>query len=322
MREQKINWGIIGCGQVTEIKSGPAFQKVENSKLMAVMRRNALKAKDFAHRHQVPLWYSNATALLSNNSINAVYIATPPSTHLKYALEALQAGKNVYLEKPMVLSKKEAVSLCEAVKKLNCKLTVAHYRRCLPAFLKVKELLGNAVIGEVSSAEINIFQTINTTMIAKTDVNWRIDPSISGGGYFHDIAPHQIDLMCYFFGEVKAFEGLAINNKQHDVVNGLIRFQNGVQFKGSWNFNVPEHMKRDNCTIYGSKGTISFSFYGEEIIIMVDGKKESYQFKNPEHVQQPMINNTVAYFLGNGTNPCSVEEGLIVTEIMDEFCGR
>src|SRR5205085_8185937 len=97
----KINWGIIGCGDVTEVKSGPAFNKVKNSSLVAVMRRNAVKAKDYAQRHNVPKWYTDANDLIADPKINAIYIATPPSSHEKYTLAVLDAGKPVYVEKPM-----------------------------------------------------------------------------------------------------------------------------------------------------------------------------------------------------------------------------
>ena len=134
-----INWGIIGCGDVAEVKSGPAFQKTVNSELLGVMRRNREKAKDFALRHQVPISTDKAEELLCHDEINSIYIATPPSTHLDYALEALAAGKNVYLEKPMTLTSIEAEKIVKAVKKSKGKLTVAHYRRELPAFKKVKK---------------------------------------------------------------------------------------------------------------------------------------------------------------------------------------
>ena len=318
---QTITWGIIGCGDVAELKSGPAFQKIENSSLVSVMRRNEEKVKDYAKRHYVSNWTTNAAELIESELINSLYIATPPSSHLQYALQAIEASKNVYIEKPMVLNSKEAKILAEAVKIGQGKVTVAHYRRRLPLFLNVKELLEADIIGEVYLAEINIAQSGNANLIAKTDLNWRTNPEISGGGYFHDIAPHQIDLMCYYFGEIHSIRGIDVdeNKLSQDVVKGEVQFKNGVQFKGSWDFDASEDI--DNCTIYGEKGTISFSFYGEELIVSGLKAKESYQFSNPEHVQQPMIEETVDYFLENNLNPCSVEEAAIVTEIMDVFCG-
>ena len=79
-----VKWGIIGCGDVTEVKSGPAFNKVKNSSLVAVMRRDGEKARDYAHRHNVPKWYSDAEALINDPDVNAVYVATPPSSHVSF----------------------------------------------------------------------------------------------------------------------------------------------------------------------------------------------------------------------------------------------
>ena len=283
------------------------------------MRRNEAKVKDFAQRHQVANWTTSASDLIENKLVNAVYIATPPSSHLPYALQAIKAGKNVYLEKPMVLNSEEAKILLNAVNKTNTKVTIAHYRRNLPVFVKVKELLETNRIGKVSLATINIKQSKNANLIAKTEVNWRLNPEVSGGGYFHDSAPHQIDLMCYYFGEVAGIKKTETKNKtSNDLVTGEVLFKNGIQFKGSWDFNASQDT--DNCTVYGERGSISFSFYGDDIIVSVDGTQENFSFSNPKHVQQPMIEKTVGYFLGHNSNPCSVEEAALVTEIMDVFC--
>ena len=317
----KVHWGIIGCGDVAEVKSGPAFQKVPNSYLLSVMRRDQVKVKDFAKRHHVSNCTTSASELINNNCVNAIYIATPPSSHLEYALEALKTNKNVYLEKPMVLNSNEAQKLIAAAHRSKSKITVAHYRRYLPVYIKVKELLEAAIIGQLSKVEITIAQSKKAAIIAKTAVNWRIDTAISGGGYFHDIAPHQIDLMCYYFGEIDTIKGIEVEKYKQDnkVVKGAIQFKSGLQFTGSWNFNAQEDA--DNCTIYGEKGSISFSFYSTEVIVTVNDKEEVYQFENPKHVQQPMIAETVGFFLGKNTNPCTIKEAAVVTKVMDVFCG-
>ena len=138
---QKINWGIIGCGDVTELKSGPAFNKVADSALVAVMRRDAAKSKDFAARHQVPCWYNDAKQLINDSAVNAIYIATPPSSHFEYAIAAMEAGKPVYVEKPMALNFAESKSMAEFASNHQIKLVVAHYRRQQPVFKKIKEML-------------------------------------------------------------------------------------------------------------------------------------------------------------------------------------
>ncbi|MEH6746221.1 MAG: Gfo/Idh/MocA family oxidoreductase [Maribacter arcticus] len=321
-----IKWGIIGCGDVAEVKSGPAFQQVENSNLVSVMRRNTEKAKSFAVRHHVPHWTTNANDILNNKDINAVYIATPPSTHLEYALQAIHAGKHVYLEKPMTLNVEQAKQICAAVENSTSKLTVAHYRRKLPAFLRVKALLDNRKIGEVTHVDIEILQPKKTNLVTDTEENWRINPQISGGGYFYDLAPHQIDLMIHYFGPIKTVRGLSstshINSLVEDVVNGIMAFENGIQFRGLWNFTSAELNQKDQCIIYGTEGNIEFSFFGSEVILTTTKGIETFSFHNPKHVQEPMIKATVDYFLDKGENPCPAEDGLLVMELLAKLSGR
>ena len=196
-----INWGIIGCGDVTEKKSGPAFGKVAGSRLAAVMRRDGIKAADYAARHGVAKWFDDAEKLMAQPEINAIYIATPPASHLAYAFEALQKGFNVYVEKPVTRNATEAVAMSEAAAQWGLKLTVAHYRRALPMFLYVKDLLDNQVIGEIRTVQIRMWQARKPSLVANVENNWRVQPELSGGGYFHDLAPHQLDLMLFYFGQ-------------------------------------------------------------------------------------------------------------------------
>ena len=320
-----IKWGIIGCGDVAEVKSGPAFNKTENSELIGVMRRNGVKAKDFAQRHNVSFWTDNADDLLNNDDINSIYIATPPSTHLEYALKALSLHKNVYLEKPMALTSKEAEIIGEAVKSSRGKLSVAHYRRKLPAFVKVKELIDSNAIGKILVVDIQILQPKKSKLIANSEENWRLDPQVSGGGLFYDIAPHQIDLMYHYFGAFKNISGLSTSSTSEmieDTVNGIIRFENGVQFRGIWNFVGNELYSKEQCIIYGSQGSISFSFYGDSIVVRTKDKEDVLKFNNPKHIQQPMIASVVSYFLGDTENPCAVEEGILVMKALEKLSGR
>src|SRR4051812_23443561 len=123
--ENIIKWGMIGCGDVTEVKSGPAFSKVPQSKLVAVMSRNPERAADYARRHQVSRWYDNAQALIDDPEVNAIYIATPPLSHEELTLAALKAGKPVYVEKPMSVDAAAGKKMQEAALSSGQKLTVA-----------------------------------------------------------------------------------------------------------------------------------------------------------------------------------------------------
>lgn len=318
---QQINWGISGCGDVTEIKSGPAFNKVPGSALVAVMRRNAEKAADYARRHNVPRWYTDAVMLINDPEVNAIYIATPPSSHEEYALAAINAGKPVYVEKPMALNYASAKKMADAAAAKNIKLVVAHYRREWPMFKKIKQLLNDKAIGEVQ----NIRLEFERPPLTKEDLldekkAWRVNPAISGGGLFHDLAPHQLDIMYWLLGDAEKITGHSNNLGRHytaaDTVNGQIKFANGIQFHGNWNFNATG--SKDHCEIIGNNGKLSFSFFETPVIeITINDHTERLNFEPLPHVQQPMIERVVQYFLGRETNPCSGEEGAEVMRWME-----
>ncbi|WP_257666118.1 Gfo/Idh/MocA family protein [Parapedobacter tibetensis] len=318
----EIKWGIIGAGDVTEVKSGPAFQKIEHSRLVAVMRRDAAKAKSYAERHHVPTWYSDAQQLIDDPKVNAIYIATPPDSHAFYAAAALRAGKPVYLEKPMTLNRLQAEELLQALQTAGGKLSVAHYRREQPYFKKVKELI-DFHIGVPRIANLRYYQRpLSSEEMQSPRMQWRLDPKQSGGGLFHDLAPHQLDLMHHFFSNIASSKGIAHNQSTlytaADTVSGHILFENDVLFSGHWAFNVAEAL--DVCEVVGSEGRLSFSVFDYQSIELVNKQGvQHFRFEPLPHVQQPMIAAVVAYFRGVGPNPCSAQEGYDVMNVMENF---
>lgn len=320
---EKINWGIIGCGDVTEVKSGPAFNKVPNSSLVAVMRRDAAKAADYAKRHNVPKWYSNADELINDVDINAIYIATPPGSHEEYALRAIAAGKPVYVEKPMAVNFSAAKNIAAAAAANNVKLCVAHYRRQQPLFIKIKELLAQNAIGAVRMVNLVLHKTPYTKeQLSNPHFAWRVNPAVAGSGLFYDLAPHQLDILYYFFGAVKTVKGISLNQaglyNADDVVSGTMLFESGIVFNGSWCFNAAA--AKDVCEITGSKGSIRFSMFDyTPVEVIIDGNATTFSFEQLQHVQQPMIHQVVQYFLGNAVNPCSGEDGVAVMQLMESF---
>ncbi|TSD65943.1 Gfo/Idh/MocA family oxidoreductase [Inquilinus sp. KBS0705] len=318
-----INWGIIGCGNVTEKKSGQAYNKIADSKLVAVMRRDAAKAADYAERHHVDRWYDDAEKLMNDPEVNSVSIATPPASHLDYALRAIKKGLNIYVEKPVTRNSHEAQVMAEAVRESGAKLTVAHYRRALPMFLHVKSLIDNKAIGDIRTVQIRMWQYQRPTLAADAPPNWRLQPELSGGGYFHDLAPHQLDLMLYYFGEPDKYSGYSLNqggfSPADDHVCGQIIFKNKVVVNGSWCFNVAESEAIDTCEIIGTTGKITFPFFGTYVTCKHQQGEETIQFTHPEHIQQPMITKIVAYFKGEAPNPCSIDEAVTLMKIFDAF---
>ena len=321
--QSMITWGIIGCGNVTELKSGPAFNKVPQSTLHAVMRRDAAKASDYATRHKVPFWYSDAAALINDPAINAVYIATPPKFHEEYAIAAMEKGKAVYVEKPVAVSVAACKRMADAVKANDGKLVVAHYRRGLPMFLKIKELVEAGAVGKIKNIRLTMFQTHRPDIVADTGFNWRVDPAFAGAGYFYDLAPHQLDIIQFIFGEALRKSGAAVHQTNfyaaEDAVSGIMELPNDILFQGDWNFSMPEIMKEDSCLIIGEKGYLKFPFFGSELRIVTEAGADLISFEHPQNIQHPMISKVVDYFLGRSSNPCSIEEAMKSMEVMESF---
>jgi 1,5-anhydro-D-fructose reductase (1,5-anhydro-D-mannitol-forming) len=314
-----VAWGIIGCGDVCEVKSGPAFNKVPNSKLVAVMRRDEEKAEAFARRHHVPKYYSDASKLINDPDVNAIYVATPPSSHATYMEEALKAGKPVYVEKPVSTSAASCAKMIDVKTSLGGLVSVAHYRRELALFRKLKELISSGAIGRVTLMKLTTLQPKASKIIAQTKDNWRVQPDISGGGLFNDLSPHQLDIAYWLFGKPLKVYGNSMNQlglyDAPDIATIEVTFANNILLQGVWAFNVGEAATQDLCEIAGTEGIIRFSFFRKSTI-EVNGSVTEMDY--PENIQKPMIEAVVKYFRGEGENPCSLEEALIVMNMIDQ----
>lgn len=320
----QINWGIIGCGNVTEIKSGPAFGKIKNSALIAVMRRNTEKAKDYAKRHNVPKWYDNADRLIHDPDINAVYIATPPNYHAYYTYKAAEAGKHVYVEKPMALNYKECQNMINACEKANVKLFVAYYRRRLTYFNKVKELIDSGSIGKIRFVNLRLYQPAGNAEAEEYELPWRVIPEISGGGLFFDLGSHQLDILDHFFGPIEFVNGIAENQADlypgEDIVCANFRFKSGVIGNALWCFTISDKSKRDKIEIVGDKGEIIFNTFNyTPIILTCNSVSKEYKYKRPVHIQQDLIQSIVDELQGKNKCPSDGYSAARTSWVMEEI---
>ncbi|WP_066066805.1 Gfo/Idh/MocA family protein [Neobacillus soli] len=323
MKFDIVRWGIIGVGDVTEVKSGPAFKKVNNSELVAVMRRTGELAKDYAERHNVPKWYDNADALINDPDVDAVYIATPPGSHKEYAIKAAKAGKPVYVEKPMALNFDECQEMITASKKAGVPLYVAYYRRAQPRFLKIKELLENGEIGDVRFVSTTQYQKATEDVLDSQHLPWRVQPELAGGGLFFDLASHTLDLLDFLLGPIKSVQGFASNQagyyRAEDIVTGTYMYESGIHGVGNWCFTAFENV--DVNEIVGSKGKITFSSFGNEPIVLTTANgSQQWSFERPQHVHQPLVETIVADLTGeSGQCPSNGVTGARINWVMGEM---
>ena len=320
---KQINWGFIGCGEVTEKKSGPAFNEVEGSQVVAVMSRSENKARSYAERHHIRKWYTDAQELIDDPDVNAVYIATPPSSHATFAIMSMRAGKPVYIEKPLAASYNDCIRINRVSEQTGVPCFVAYYRRYLPYFQKVKEILESGTIGKVINVQIR-FSVPPRDLDYKSgkEQPWRLQPDIAGGGYFYDLAPHQIDLLQNLFGVITRAHGYPANRmglyKAEDTVSACFFFESGVTGSGSWCFVGHESAKEDCIEIIGDKGSLSFSVFTYEPIVLVTSEgKESITVPNPSYVQLPMIKHVIEHLQGIGHCDCTSVSATPVNWVLD-----
>jgi predicted dehydrogenase len=325
IKDSEVKWGVIGVGNVCEVKSAPAMAIIKNSKLVAVMRRDGNKAKAYAEKHQVPQWYDQADDLINDPEVNAIYIATPPHVHAEMTKKAAGAGKPVYVEKPMARTYQECLEMIESCKKAHVPLFVAYYRRTLPNFLKVKELVESGVIGDIRLVNIQLNQSTETNLIVNTDTNWRIDPEMAGGGYFYDLASHQLDFLDFLLGPIKKASGFSENQAgmypAEDIVTASFQFENGAMGSGSWCFTTGKVSTKDLTTLVGSKGQISYPTFGESFVLLETDERgqERFDFEMPKHIQHFLIQSVVEELLGKGKCPSSGTSGARTNRVLESI---
>lgn len=325
---KEIGWGFIGCGEVTEKKSGPAFNEVPGSHVVAVMSRNAEKAESYAKRHNIKKWYTDPLELINDPEINAIYIATPPSSHATFAIMAMKAGKPVYIEKPLAASYEDCARINCISELTGVPCFVAYYRRYLPYFQKVKQIIQSGAIGTPANVQIR-FSVPPRDLDYKSNgsLPWRLQPDIAGGGYFYDLAPHQLDLIQDIFGVITRAHGYCSNMaklyKAEDTISACFYFENGLPGSGSWCFVGHQSAKEDRIEVIGEKGMLSFSVYNYSPIQLVTSEgRSSIVVPNPPYVQLPIIRSVIEHLQGIGICECTSVSATPVNWVMDRILGK
>lgn len=317
MKKSTVTFAIIGCGDVTEVKSGPAFQKIAGSRLKTVMRRDEEKLKSYAARHHVEHYTTEYLEIMNDPEIDAVYVATPPHMHRFYTLEAAKYGKAVYVEKPMALTVEECREMIAACGQAGVALFTAYYRRGMEKFVRIGEILSGGTLGELRSVNYRF-----ACPVPAADPNraWLLDPDVAGGGLLYDIGSHMIDTLRFLLGEAEEAFGISANQSGAYAVNDnhsvALRFAGGVQ--GTMQFTFCAAERRDEAVILGSKGSLRFSIMDNDpVLVTADGKTAAIAFPPPQHVQQGLITRVVDTLLGKDSLESRGEYGLRTQELLE-----
>jgi predicted dehydrogenase len=314
-----VHWGILGCGDVCEVKSGPALQQASDSELVAVMRRDRARAEDFAERHGVPAFYDDADRLIDDLRVDAVYIASPPGSHLELALKVAAAGKPAYVEKPMARNHAECERMLEAFDKASLPLFVAYYRRALPRFVKARAIIESGLLGTITGVSYR-FASAAHRSLDSVALPWRLQAEHAGGGLFLDLASHTLDILDFFLGPLLDVDGRAANlASPYDVEDRVVlQFRTGAGALGTGSWNFASHVNEDVTVVTGTDGELRLSTFGAEPVeLHTAGGVEQFDLPNPPHIQQPLIQTVVDALHGRGICPSTGVSAARTSEVMD-----
>ena len=326
MEKEILKWGMIGTGNVTERKSAPSFNKIKGSQLVAVGNRNAKKAEDYAERHGIPKWHLDPFDVIHDQSVDIVYIATPPGSHMEYALETIYAGKPVYIEKPMARTWDECCIINEAAEKKGVDVYVAYYRRSLDYFKKVKEIIDSGNLGKVLHINLQQYFPARDEDHQRNHLPWRVIPRDSGGGYFHDMGCHALDILFYMFGDPVEVMGKSTNMgglyTPVDTISASLLLPGNLLVTGSWSFVTPKSYQKDQVEVVGENGKLQFSIFGfTPILLDLENQKESFPIVQPENIQMPLIQSIVSEINGVGKCPSTGLTAAVTSRVMDTISG-
>ncbi len=326
-----IRWGMIGCGEVAQQKSGPALYRAANSQLVAVADRNGARAERFAREHGIARWHDDGQAIIGAPDVDAVYVATMTESHRDLVLACAAAGKAVLTEKPMAMKYADCVTMIDACRGAGVPLWVAYYRRALPRFVKVRELVRDGAIGDVRTVIIRHLQRIPDAQAMRGPFwGWRLDPARSGGGIFFEAVGHTLDILDYIVGPIESSRAFADNQAgaypPEDVVTAAFRFDGGAYGSGAWCFSAD--CDDESNEIVGTNGRITFSTFPPlappagrppaPIRLFRGETVDDFPIADPPFVHQPLIQTIVDEINGQGRCPSNGETAARTARVIDD----
>ena len=247
----RVGWAILGCGRVAERRVAPVIAAAQDARLAAVCSRSRSHAEHFAERHAAEKAHDSVDALLADENVDIVYIATPHALHAEQAVRCLSAGKHVLVEKPMATDAAGARAMSDAARANNRLLGVMLQQRFHAANMHLIRLIDEGQLGRLNMIRIHV------GMWLPPDDNWRVSPDLSGGGAAMDLGPHVVDLMIELAGKVRRVtahtNNLRFKIPVEDFCSARLEFESGAV--GLLDVGYCFHDYGGRLEAYGSEAT-------------------------------------------------------------------
>lgn len=318
--ELKLRWGLIGCGDIARKRVAPALRDLACSELIAVSRARSELAASFAKDFGATRCHAEWRDLLSDDEIDAVYIATPVHLHAAQAIAAAEAGKHVLCEKPMAMNPQECDRMIDAARSHRVKLGIAYYRRFYPVVARVKEIIESGEIGVPSLAQIEAFEWFNPA--AGDPRSWLLQKHLAGGGPMFDFGCHRIEVLLNIFGPISQVKAITANTvfdrEVEDTASALFRFSGGACGVLSVSHAVAK--AKDTLNIFGTLGSIGVSVLNEGKVRVTGKMGERYEEHPPAaNLHAPLVEDFTKAVLDNREPAVNGEAGRAVATIEAEI---
>jgi len=335
-----VNFGFIGAGQIAHW-AADALKSHADARLVAAQDLNAGRVADLCKAKSIPKAYADACELLADPEINAVYIAVPNKFHAPLAIQALEAGKHVLLEKPFAMSHAEASEVAAAAKKAGKVMTLGMNFRFTPEVQKARHFVECGKLGEVYHAKAYWFRRSGIPRLG----TWFGNRELAGGGCLYDIGVHMLDACLHIINNFEPVSvvgatygkfghrglgegGWGISDRAglpfdvEDFASGFIRFANGatVTLDTTWACHQSAGNKH-SIELFGTEAGLDV-FKGELYSAAPQGSAGGYQVI--QQIDAPLayphadrFHNFVNHLLGKEALVVTIEQALTIQRILD-----
>ena len=322
--ENKSSFGfaVFGCGTISDVHAR-AILEIENAHFVGAADIVHSRAAAFAEKYG-GVAFADYAELLASDEVDAVCICTPSGTHADLAIEALQAGKNVVLEKPMAINVHDCDRIIEACRKTNRRLTVISQMRERPDIIRAKEIIDSGKLGKIVLCNLQMKYYRPEEYYRGS---WRGTKAMDGGGALMNQGIHGIDIMSYLLGEIKeeSCQSL-VRTSLHDIevedtAVAICEFRRGALGMISATTSVYPGFSRV-IEVCGSRGSIIIRDGQMERLVLADEKVEiTYEIAESEGKS----NNAVIDTEWHKRQICrfiKAIRGEEVPDLCDEYQGR
>jgi len=321
--KRKIKWALIGCGKVVLKNKTTPFKNFNNT-ITAICTTNIKHSINARKKLKLKKCncYDNIYDLLNNEKFDAIYICTPPKYHFEY-LKLLHNFNIplIYVEKPFVLNLNQAKQIEKIYRNSNTKIFIAHYKRLMKKFVKLKYLIQKNIIGKVNKIEGSFDRPFNKDHLK----SWIYNKEISGGGRFFDIGPHIIDILYNIFGNISDIQSKVLYNKpEHSCENHLTTNFKIDNIKCFLSFDFDAQIEKDIIIIYGEKGYIETSINRNKPINIYNKNKKlikSYKFKRPKTwgIETVKAIDKIIFKKKNNPNLVNLEQAIEIQSYIEKI---